>query len=136
MKLVRKTALATLCVALFSGLSANAAVAPPAPTLLTSDPAAGAKLDTAPGSITITFEQPLDAAYSLMEVYDQCGNRVDASNLSVTLSQMTIDLAKSPRGHYKVFYIAKAYPKGATGETSGYLKFDVAKGKACKKGRR
>ncbi len=76
------------------------------------------------------FNQPLDKAYSRFEIYDACHNRVDKS-FSVTLSQMKSDLARKPRGRYKVFYFANGTPKGATGETSGSFTFTVKKGPAC-----
>lgn len=130
---MRRFAVATLLVGLVAGVVAPAtASGPTAPVLLQAEPVDKAVLDKAPASISLTFSQVLDESHSRMEVFDACGNDVDSGDLVVTLNEMSIDLVKKPAGRYKVFYVAQAQPKGATGETVGFLKFKAKKGKACR----
>lgn len=126
---------ALLVFGLLAGaVPAASAGGPTSPLLVSADPADGAKVDAAPDSITLTFSQPLDGAYSRIEVFDQCGKRADKGGDTVTVNQMSIALTRKPAGRYRVYYVANATPKGATGETSGFLSFTVAKGPRCKKG--
>ncbi|HET7483411.1 MAG TPA: copper resistance CopC family protein [Actinomycetota bacterium] len=125
--------LGLLLVVLALVLSALPAWAgPESPMLLQADPADGAKLKTAPDSVTLTFDEPLDGAYSRIEVYDACGNRVDKGGATTTALQISVDLVRKPKGKYSVYYVASMYPKGATGQTNGYLHFTATSGKACK----
>lgn len=130
---MRRIAVATLLLGLLAGAVAPAtASGPTAPVLLEADPVDKAVLDKAPASISLTFNQVLDESHSRMEVFDACGNDVDSGDLVVTLNEMSIELVKKPAGRYKVFYAAQAQPKGATGETVGFLHFKAKKGKACR----
>lgn len=116
---------------LIAGAAPALAGGPESPMLLQADPQDGAKLQKAPDRITLTFDEPLDQAYSRIQVYDQCGRRADKGGATVTATQLSIALTRKPAGRYKVYYVANAYPKGATGETSAYMKFSVAKGSSC-----
>jgi methionine-rich copper-binding protein CopC len=128
---VRARLVAVTAVLLLGASFAHAAE-PTSPLLLQSDPAAGAHLETAPSAVTLTFDQPLDSHYSRIEVFNACKQRVDKGELTVTATQMSISLPRAYAGPYKVYYAANATPKGATGETSGYLNFTVHKGKRCR----
>lgn len=108
-----------------------AAAGPASPALLMSDPEDGVVLATAPAEVSLTFSQPLDAHYSRVEVY-VCGKRVDSSNATVAVSEISAPLKKKFAGNYKVYYFANGTPKGATGETMGTLTFKVKKGPACR----
>lgn len=114
------------------GSGAAGAAGPESPVLLSQDPADGAKFATTPGSVALTFSQPIDESHSRFEIFDACGNRVDAGSMTVTLNEMKTALTKKPRGKYEVFYFAQAIPKGATGETAGMFTFTVKKGPACR----
>jgi len=120
-----------LCVAGLLSLGSAGAAGPESPILLSQDPADGQKFTKAPGSIALTFSQPIDESHSRFEVYDACKNRVDAGSMTVTLNEMKTALTKKPRGKYQVYYFAQAIPKGATGETAGVFTFTVKKGPAC-----
>lgn len=120
-----------LAVLLSIGSGIASAAGPASPVLVTSDPTDGAVLDSAPASVKLTFSQPLDAHYSRLEVY-VCGKRVDSTNTTVTLSEISAPIKKAYRGTYKLYYFANATPKGATGETTGMLTFKVKKGPACR----
>lgn len=126
--LVRLLAL-TLALSVAGG--AALAAGPASPALLQSDPADDARLARAPEQVTLTFSQPLDAHYSRVEIY-VCDKRVDSSDATVTLSQITAPLTKRYAGSYKVYYFANGTPKGATGETTGTFTFKVKKGPACR----
>jgi methionine-rich copper-binding protein CopC len=128
---MRKLLVAALAAA-FAMTALPALAGPESPMLLQADPADGAKLKTAPDQVTLTFDEPLDIAYSRIEVYDSCGNRVDKGGAQATLVQLSVALGRRPKGRYTVYYVASMYPKGATGQTTGYLHFTVASGKACK----
>ena len=125
-------ALVSAMATVFVLATSPAFAGPESPMLLQADPADGAKLQTAPDKITLTFDEPLDIAYSRIEVYDSCGNRVDKGGAQATAVQMSVPLGKAPKGKFKVYYVASMYPKGATGQTTGYLNFTVTSGKACK----
>ncbi|MEA2446786.1 MAG: CopC domain [Actinomycetota bacterium] len=112
--------------------SAARAGSPTSPVLLSADPPDGAKLDRAPSTVTLSFSEPIDAHYSHLEVYDSCGNNVDVGHFTADLNKLSVKLEKKPSGRYSVFYVANATPKGATGETTGTLKFTVKKGRPCR----
>jgi methionine-rich copper-binding protein CopC len=108
------------------------AVSPTSPMLLSATPADGAKLTKAPSEVAFTFSEPLDGAYSRIEIYDACGRRVDSGSIAVTGTEMKTTVEKKPSGRYKVYYFANAIPKGATGETDGTTTFTSKKGPNCK----
>jgi methionine-rich copper-binding protein CopC len=124
---MRRLLVAIAAAMLFAVLAAPAAFA--APSVLESDPPDGAEEHKAPDSVTITFDMPLDDT-SLIKVVDECGRQIDAKNTTVTLNEMTVDIAKKPSGHYKAFYYANP-PAGATGSSSGTIEFHVHMGPSC-----
>ena len=105
------------------------AAAHASPQVTGSDPADGADEHQAPDSVTITFDLPLDDS-SLIKVVDECGRQIDAENTTVTLNEMSVDIAKKPSGRYKAFYYANP-PAGATGSSNGFIDFEVHAGPAC-----
>ena len=125
-------AIAALTLVAILGAGTAGAAGPESPVILAQDPEDGAKFAKTPGTISMTFSQPLDASYSKLEVYDACGERVDTGAITVTAFEMTAEIEKRPSGKYKVFYVAGAKPKAATGETFGEFFFHVKKGKPCR----
>jgi methionine-rich copper-binding protein CopC len=99
--------------------------------LLSSTPEAGSSFPKAPKEVSFTFSEPLDAAYSRIEVYDACGRRVDEGDITVTGPEMKTKIVKRPAGRYKIYYFANAVPKGATGETDGIITISAKKGPSC-----
>jgi len=68
-------------------------------------PSVGNSVPTSPATISITFTQELEPAFSTVEVRDQAGNRVDAGDAQVDASDATIlhaTLKPLPPGIYKV----------------------------------
>jgi methionine-rich copper-binding protein CopC len=124
--------IASSCLfALTLGAGVAAAGGPTAPMLLAANPENGTKLSKPPAEISFTFSEPLDGAYSRIEVYDECNRRVDVGDITVNVNEMSTTLAKKPSGKYKVYYFANAIPKGATGETDGITTFTAKKGRPC-----
>ncbi len=127
----RSLAAVALGLALLSGVG-SASLGPTSPILLAAEPVDGAKLASPPAKIVLMFSQPLDGAYSRMQVLDPCGNRVDTGEAVVTAGLwLEAPIKAKVAGRYKVLYTANAEPKGATGETTGKLFFNVRKGKDC-----
>ena len=119
-------------VAILGGLSPAGAAGPEAPMLLAQDPAPGAKLAKAPARVSFTFNQPIDASHSRIEINDACGNIISSGVLEVNVTEMATTLTRKPRGTYTIFYAAQSIPKGATGETTSTFEITVKKGKPCK----
>ena len=98
--------IATILIGLaFMALAASAAGAHA--FLDHSNPAVGSTLPTAPASISIWFTQELEPAFSTIEVKDQAGANVDASDTQVDQSDptlMRVSLKPLPPGTYKVFW--------------------------------
>jgi copper resistance protein C len=68
-------------------------------------PGVGSSLSTAPAAVSIWFTQELEPAFSTMEVLDKSGNRVDAGDAKVDVTDATIlrtTLKALPPGMYKV----------------------------------
>ena len=124
---MRRLLIAIATAGLWAVVAAPAAHA--APTVTGSDPADGAMEHEAPDSVTITFDLPLDDS-SVIKVVDECGRQIDAENTTVTLNEMSVDIAKKPAGRYKAFYYANP-PAGATGSSTGFIDFMVHGGKPC-----
>jgi methionine-rich copper-binding protein CopC len=109
-----------------------AASAQLAPEYQESDPNAGASLASAPSSVSITFNEPLDDG-STMSVHNSCGKAVDGGNVSINLNEMSVAVTE---GHYSGTYKVKYSAVGlgeVTGTTEGDFTFDVAEGHPCKK---
>lgn len=64
--------LGALLAVLLAAVPANAHA-----VLVSTDPAAGSVLDRAPGRVTLTFGEPVEAAFGAIRVYDADARRVD-----------------------------------------------------------
>ena len=125
---LHRIVLATVALTLaLAPLSARAAGAPP--EYVTSSPAEGEKLASAPAEVWIAFTMPLDPS-SKMRVVDECDRRVDDGNIEVTGNRISIGIDKEPSGHYIVTWVARA-PSGATGDGAGTYHFEVTGGTSC-----
>jgi methionine-rich copper-binding protein CopC len=119
-----------LALLLLVAVPAAAGASALAPEYRSSDPADGEKLHEAPETVTITFSEPVQEDGSTITISDHCGNRLDDKNLQVSLTEMSVGVAKTPAGHYEVEYVATGLA-GATGSTEGSFGFTVHAGKTC-----
>ena len=119
--------LALLFVAAFAAPAAAADSA--APAYVSSEPSDGEMVQQAPAQVDVVFSELLEAT-SKMTVTDECGKRVDDDMLVIRANVMSIGIARTPSGKYKVSYLAKGLG-GLTGETKGSFDFMVHKGPAC-----
>ncbi|MEM5293057.1 copper resistance protein CopC [Burkholderia sp. JPY481] len=109
--------------ALIAGLTlASAALAHVFPQK--QEPGAGASV-AAPAQVKLTFDGPLEPAFSSLSVTDASGKQVGTRKSSVDAQQpavMTLPLPTLAAGHYTVHWIAVA-PDGH--RTHGDYGFDV-----------
>jgi methionine-rich copper-binding protein CopC len=74
-------------------------------TLLQEAPAAGARLDKPPEQVRLQFDEPVDAEFDPLKVYDADGNRVDEDNARIDPNDARVlveGLKELPKGSYKV----------------------------------
>ena len=74
-------------------------------SLIRSEPPANSTLDTSPDRITIWFSEPMEAAFSEIQVLNATGARVDNKNSAVDandLTVMSVSLPSLPDGTYTV----------------------------------
>lgn len=94
--------------ALLLGLVLTVAVAAPAAahaSLVSVDPPDGARLDTAPDEITLTFSEPVSADLGGVRVLDEAGDRVDEGAVRATGTVVTVDVRDDlPDGTYVISY--------------------------------
>lgn len=112
-------------------MAAPVAAAPMAPTYVSSQPEDGEELHEAPERVEVTFSEPLDES-SELSVEDSCGRKVDAGDVTIDGSTMSVGIALKPSGHYQVSYTATGVA-GVTGSTEGGFHFMVHFGEACGK---
>jgi methionine-rich copper-binding protein CopC len=118
------------CLAfVLASVPAVAALAQAAPQMTASDPEDGAQLHEAPDTVSATFNEPLDES-SKMVVEDHCGNRLDDGNVTVSVNELSVGIAKKPAGHYIVTFAATGVG-GVTGNTNGTFSFEVHAGTEC-----
>ena len=99
----------TLLVALLTGfLLAGVGLAGPASahaTLVSTDPAENARLDTAPAQVTLQFSEGVSLGAGYARVQDGAGERVDTGAASVEDGVLTIPLRSDlPDAGYLVSY--------------------------------
>lgn len=73
--------------------------------LLSTEPAADAKLAESPDQVQLRFSEPVEAEFSPVEVYDSGGDRVDEDNARVDPDDarvVLVDLEELPEGSYTV----------------------------------
>ena len=86
-------------------LAAQSQVAEAHANLIRSEPPANSTLDASPGRITIWFSEPMEAAFSEIQVLNATGARVDNKDSAVDagdLTIMSVSLPALPDGTYTV----------------------------------
>ncbi|HLO01826.1 MAG TPA: FixH family protein [Symbiobacteriaceae bacterium] len=75
--------------------------------LQSSEPRSGAVVQTAPPWVRVQFNEPVEAAFTPLMVYDRAGNRVDKGDAQVDPGDATaaiVGLQSLPEGFYTVSY--------------------------------
>ena len=67
-----------------------------------ADPPVGARVNAAPGRLTLRFSEQVEAAFSRVRVTDAKGRRVDKGDVHVEGPLMQVSLATLGPGDYKV----------------------------------
>ena len=97
--------LLTVLLACALALVVQSQVAEAHASLIRSEPPANSTLDTSPDRITIWFSEPMEAAFSEIQVLNATGERVDNKNSAVDandLTVMSVSLPSIPDGTYTV----------------------------------
>jgi methionine-rich copper-binding protein CopC len=110
------------------GLMAAPALA--APTVLSTDPIAGAEMHEPPSSVSMEFSEPLQSTSGL-KVIDECDTKVSEGGATIggtAMNEMSIAIGRAPHlGTYTVEYVAT----GVTGTATGSFTFYVHGGTKC-----
>jgi copper resistance protein C len=97
-------------------------------TLIREEPAAGASLAESPDQVRLRFNEPVDAEFEPVRVYDSEGSRVDRDDARIDPDDARVlvaDLESLPEGSYRVEWritsidghvIEDAYAFNVTGE--------------------
>lgn len=112
-----------------AAIVAAPALAAAPPSYVSSEPEAGSGQHQAPGSVKISFDQPLDGSSTLV-VLDECGNQISDGDGTVSGTDLTTTISVTPIGRYRMVYLARGIA-GVTGEREGELSFVVHAGKPC-----
>ena len=94
-----------LALACALALAAQPQVAEAHANLIRSEPPANSTLDTSPERITLWFSEPMEAAFSEIQVLNATGARVDDKDSAVDandLTVMSVSLPELPDGTYTV----------------------------------
>lgn len=98
--------------------------------LVTSEPERGARLATPPSQVVFRFDEPVEAAFGALRVFDPAGKRIDAGTLSRPAGDRTIATPIRARGDG--VYTATYRVVSADGHpVSGGLTFTVGDGRAA-----
>ena len=103
---MRATIAAAYCTIAFGGLIAGVGVAWAHATLNHASPPAGSTVHSAPQEVVLTFTERLEPAFSMIEVTDAGGMRVDSGKSEVNGSTMRVGLKVLPEGQYRVHWRA------------------------------
>ncbi len=98
--------------------------------LLEAEPEDGATLTQAPDQVRLRFDEPIEAEFDPLKVYDQQGNRVDEHDARVDpddARSLVANLEKLPAGSYMVEWRITSLDGHPVG---GEYVFDVAGGSA------
>jgi copper resistance protein C len=88
-----------------------------------ANPAAGSTMQSAPPSVTITFTVPIESLFSVIEVHDAQGNRMDSGSTRASGNKsIAVDLPTLPPGTYTVIWQALSVD---THRTQGHFEFTV-----------
>lgn len=100
------------------------------PTIISTDPEAGAEMHEPPSSVSMEFSEPLQSTSGL-KVVDECGTNVSDGKASIggtAMNEMSVAVGDAPHhGTYTVEYVAT----GVTGTATGSFTFYVHGGTAC-----
>ena len=97
--------LLTLALACLLALAVQSQVAEAHANLIRSEPPANSTLDSSPDRITLWFSEPMEAAFSEIQVLNSTGARVDNKDSAVDandLTLMSVNLPELPDGTYTV----------------------------------
>ena len=95
----------TLALACLLALAVQSQVAEAHANLIRSEPPANSTLDASPDRITLWFSEPMEAAFSEIQVLNSAGARVDNKDSAVDandLTLMSVNLPELPDGTYTV----------------------------------
>lgn len=123
---------AALVVALLTALVGLVGATPASAhnVLVSSDPADGATLDTAPDQVSFTFDQPIQNFDPALKVFGPGGNEFTTAAPTVEGTTISAPLAAGPAGDYRAaFRIVSADGHPVTGEITFTLT-DAAAGTA------
>jgi copper resistance protein C len=112
-------------LALLLGLAAAGPAAAHA-QLERAQPAVGAMVAAPPAEVSLSFSEPLEAAFSAVEVRDAAGKRVDKGDARLSpgeAKRLTVGLGPLAPGTYKVIWRAVS---ADTHRTAGDFTFRVA----------
>lgn len=88
-----------------------------------ASPSAGSMVKSSPSTATITFTVPIESRFSVIEVHDAKGNRMDSGSAQTTGSKsISVDLPTLPPGTYTVTWQALSVD---THRTQGRFEFTV-----------
>ena len=90
----------------FGGLIAGVGAAWAHATLDHASPPAESTVHSAPQEVVLTFTERLEPAFSMIEVTDTGGMRVDSGKSEVNGSTMRVGLKVLPEGQYRVHWRA------------------------------
>ena len=96
--------LITLLGALVVGLLVTAGPAAAHDVLISSDPADGATLDTAPTTVSFTFDQPVQNYDPVLVVFGPNGNAFTSASPTVAGDVISAPMAAGPAGQYRAVY--------------------------------
>ena len=97
---------AAYCIIAFGGLIAGVGAAWAHATLDHASPPSGSTVHSAPQEVLLTFTERLESAFSMIEVKDAGGTRVDSGKSEVNGSTMRVGLKVLPDGQYRVHWRA------------------------------
>ena len=98
----RRTIAAACCTIAFGGFIVGVGAASAHATLDHASPAAGSTVHSAPQEVLLTFTERLEPAFSIIEVTDVSGTRVDSGKSEVNGSTMRVRLKVLREGQYRV----------------------------------
>lgn len=104
---MRSTARILTTILATAGLLAIPAAASAHVELVSSSPAAGSNVDTAPTEVTVTFDDELDPDHSSFSVTDGDGNEVGSGEVDLTVADRNVlrgEVSISDPGVYTVSY--------------------------------
>jgi methionine-rich copper-binding protein CopC len=94
--------------------------------LVKSQPSKGAVVRNAPSTLVLWFSEPLEAAFSTIEVIDQAGHRVEEGKATLDPADpkvLKVSLQKLVPGSYKAIWRVVSID---THKTNGEFSFTVA----------